>query len=190
MQPTERRIFFILTLIAGLAWIVFSRDNTGASAAKVISAPEKGFLAPDFTLKTSDQQTITLSELKGQAVLVNYWATWCPPCRTEMPAIEKLYLEYKDQGFIVLGLNSTIQDNQADITTFIKAYTLTFPTSLSTAMAQSSKSLLAVQCRKPCYATALRKFYNNHAHHLSRSLRTSAPSYLACDCRMVWPVTC
>jgi peroxiredoxin len=127
MQPTERRIFFILTLIAGLAWIVFSKDNTGTSAARVISAPQKGFLAPDFTLKTTDQQMITLSELKGQAVLVNYWATWCPPCRTEMPTIEKLYREYRDQGFIVLGLNSTIQDNQEATTSFIKEYNLTFP---------------------------------------------------------------
>ena len=127
MQPTERRIFFILILIAGLAWIFFSIDITGTSTAGAISAPQKGFLAPDFTLKTTDQQTVTLSELKGQAVLVNIWATWCPPCRAEMPAIEKLYLEYKDQGFIVLGLNSTIQDNRANITPFIKEYNLTFP---------------------------------------------------------------
>jgi cytochrome c biogenesis protein CcmG/thiol:disulfide interchange protein DsbE len=127
MQPTERRIFFILTLIAGLAWIVFSIDNTGISTARAIAAPQKGFLAPDFTLKTTDQQTVTLSDLKGQAILVNIWATWCPPCRAEMPAIEKLYEEYRYQGFIVLGLNSTIQDNHAAITSFIKEYNLTFP---------------------------------------------------------------
>jgi len=127
MQPTERRIFFILILIAGLAWIFFSMDNTGTSTAGAISAPQKGFLAPDFTLQTTDQQTITLSELKGQAVLVNIWATWCPPCRAEMPAIEKLYLEYKDQDFVVLGLKATVQDNQTTIIPFIKEYNLTFP---------------------------------------------------------------
>jgi cytochrome c biogenesis protein CcmG, thiol:disulfide interchange protein DsbE len=127
MQPTERRIFFILILIAGLAWIFFSIDNTGTSTTEAISAAQKGFLAPNFILKTTDQQTVTLSELKGQAVLVNIWATWCPPCRAEMPAIEKLYLEYKDQGFVVLGLNSTNQDDQTAIIPFIKEYNLTFP---------------------------------------------------------------
>jgi len=127
MQPTERRIFFILILIAGLAWIFFSMDNAGTSTAGAISAPQTGFLAPDFTLQTTDRQTVTLSELKGQAVLVNIWATWCPPCRAEMPVIEKLYEEYKDRDFVVLGLNSTSQDNQANITPFIKEYNLTFP---------------------------------------------------------------
>jgi cytochrome c biogenesis protein CcmG/thiol:disulfide interchange protein DsbE len=127
MQPTERRLFFILILIAGLAWIFFSMDNTGSSTAGEISAPQEGFVAPDFTLETTDQQTITLSELKGQAVLVNVWATWCPPCRAEMPAIEKLYLEYRDRGFIVLGLNDTVQDKQEAIIPFIKEYNLTFP---------------------------------------------------------------
>lgn len=84
-------------------------------------------MAPDFSLKTPTGETYTLSELKGQAVLVNLWATWCPPCRAEMPAIEKMYNEYKDQGFIVLAVNSTVQDNPLAITPFTDEYNLTFP---------------------------------------------------------------
>ena len=127
MQPTERRLFFILILIAGLAWAFFSADNTSAAKTVLVSAPQKGFIAPDFTLKSTDQKNITLSGLKGQAVLVNIWATWCPPCREEMPTIQKLYQEYKDQGFVVLGVNSTNQDDRIAIDPFIKEYNLTFP---------------------------------------------------------------
>ncbi|HMZ07950.1 MAG TPA: TlpA disulfide reductase family protein, partial [Anaerolineales bacterium] len=72
-------------------------------------------------------ESYTLSDLQGQAVLVNIWATWCPPCRSEMPAIQTIYDEYKDQGFVVLAINSTVQDNPLDIVPFTQKYNLTFP---------------------------------------------------------------
>jgi cytochrome c biogenesis protein CcmG/thiol:disulfide interchange protein DsbE len=128
MQPTERRIFFTLILIAGLAWISLSADRSGTSSAgEKMSAPQAGFVAPDFRLKTTDQEMVTLSDLRGKAVLINFWATWCPPCRAEMPTIEKMYIEYKDEGFLVLGLNSTYQDDQSKIAPFVKEFSLTFP---------------------------------------------------------------
>jgi peroxiredoxin/outer membrane lipoprotein-sorting protein len=64
-----------------------------------------GRVAQDFTLKTLDGAKITLSELHGKVVLLDFWATWCPPCRKEMPNIERLYREYKDKGLVVLGIN-------------------------------------------------------------------------------------
>lgn len=91
------------------------------------SAPQAGFPAPDFSLQTPTGETYTLSELKGKAVLVNLWATWCPPCRAEMPAIQNIYDEYKDQGFIVLAINMTTQDNPLNIAPFATEYNLTFP---------------------------------------------------------------
>ena len=86
-----------------------------------------GSKAPDFTLKTATGEIFTLSELKGQAVLVNLWATWCPPCRAEMPAIQKMYIEYKDRGFIVLAVNLTYQDDPFAVVPFAEEFNLTFP---------------------------------------------------------------
>jgi cytochrome c biogenesis protein CcmG/thiol:disulfide interchange protein DsbE len=126
MQKNQRIILYILILIAGAAWIVLSANTTNASTNNT-SAPQAGFAAPDFTLKTPDGEEYTLSELKGNAVLVNLWATWCPPCRAEMPAIEKMYQEYKDQGFIVLAVDMTYQDNPANVIPFTQQYGLTFP---------------------------------------------------------------
>jgi peroxiredoxin len=125
MQKNQRIILYLLVLIAGAAWIVLSADTTTATGKT--SAPQAGFAAPDFTLKTPDSEEYTLSELKGNAVLVNLWATWCPPCRAEMPAIEKMYLEYKEQGLVVLAVNMTYQDDPANVAPFIQKYGLTFP---------------------------------------------------------------
>ena len=127
MQPIRRRAVYIIILIAALTWIFISADQSGSSTAGLIPAPRQGFLAPDFTLNTPDGTAFTLSELRGQAVLVNLWATWCPPCRAEMPAIQKLYDEYKNQGFVVLGLNMTYQDDPTAVVPFVQENQLTFP---------------------------------------------------------------
>lgn len=125
MQKNQRVILYILILIAGAAWIVLSANGT--EGAGYTSAPQAGFSAPDFTLQTPLGETYTLSEFRGQAVLVNLWASWCPPCRAEMPAIEKMYREYKAQGFIVLAINMTYQDDPFAVVPFLKEHEITFP---------------------------------------------------------------
>lgn len=127
MQPTKRRAIYIAILFAALAWTFVSADRTGTSTAGEIPAPREGFLAPDFSLQTLEGETVTLSDLRGQAVLVNLWATWCPPCRAEMPAMQKLYEEYKDDGFVVLAINMTYQDNAPAIDPFVRENKLAFP---------------------------------------------------------------
>ena len=127
MQPVQRRIIYSLILLLGLAWIFVSADRSGTSTAGQVPAPQQGFLAPDFELKTPAGETVKLSDLRGQAVLVNLWATWCPPCRAEMQTIETVYNQYKDQGFVVLAVNMTYQDNQLDIMPFVTDQGLTFP---------------------------------------------------------------
>lgn len=126
MQKNQRIILYTLLLIASASWIILSANPTNAATGNT-SAPQAGFSAPDFTLKTPTGETYTLSELRGQAVLVNLWATWCPPCRAEMPAIEKMYQEYKDQGFIVLAINMTYQDDPFAVVPFAREFKLTFP---------------------------------------------------------------
>ena len=62
-------------------------------------------MALDFTLADMDGETHSLSDLRGQVVMLNFWGTWCPPCRREMPSMERLYNKYKDQGMIVVAVN-------------------------------------------------------------------------------------
>lgn len=127
MNQTQRRIIYSVILILGFAWILASVDRNGSSTSGKIPAPQQGFLAPDIELEMLAGGTIKLSDLRGQAVLVNLWATWCPPCRAEMQTIETVYQEYKDQGFIVLAVNMTYQDDPGAIEPFVEAQGLTFP---------------------------------------------------------------
>ena len=84
----------------------------------------EGKQAPDFSLKALDGKTYKLSDLKGKVVLLDFWATWCPPCREELPIIEKLHQEFKDKNLVVLGISN--EDRQT-IENFLKNNRLTFP---------------------------------------------------------------
>ncbi len=96
--------------------------------------PEEGHLAPDFSLKTLDGKTVRLSELRGKkVVLINFWATWCPPCRLEMPTMQQIYTEYKGKGFEILAINIE-PDAQEEIQDFVKELRLTFPVLLDSDM--------------------------------------------------------
>lgn len=127
MQQNQRRIIYIIILSLGLVWTFVSADTLGTSTSGRIPAPQQGFLAPDFALKSPASESIRLSDLRGQAVLVNLWATWCPPCRAEMQTIEKIYNEYKDEGFTVLAVNMTYQDDPLAVMPFVNEQDLTFP---------------------------------------------------------------
>jgi len=69
-------------------------------------APRVGYLAPDFVLTTLDGREARLSDYRGHVVFLNFWATWCGPCKVEMPAMERLYREYRRQGFAILAVSS------------------------------------------------------------------------------------
>ena len=121
-------ILMLVSLVTGILWTVDSRVPSAVGAPLSSSpSPREGFLAPDFTLDTLDEKKVTLSELRGKIVLINLWATWCPPCRAEMPALENAYEQYKDSGVVILGLNVTNQDSEKDIPLFVDEFGLTFP---------------------------------------------------------------
>jgi len=69
-------------------------------------APRVGHLAPDFILTTLDGRKVRLSDYRGHVVFLNFWATWCGPCKVEMPAMERLYREYRRQGFAILAVST------------------------------------------------------------------------------------
>jgi peroxiredoxin len=81
--------------------------------------------APDFTLKTFQGATVQMKKLRGKIVLLSFWASWCGPCRHEMPVIEKLSHQYRDQGFLVFGVNDEDRDTIRD---YIKENGYSFPT--------------------------------------------------------------
>lgn len=126
MKLSSRRVAYLLILGLGLIWIYLSMEKN-ASSSGTVAAPQQGFPAPDFELINTAGETVKLSDLRGQAVLVNLWATWCPPCRAEMQSIEKVYNEYKEQGFVVLAVNMTYQDSAERIAPFVIEQGLTFP---------------------------------------------------------------
>jgi thiol-disulfide isomerase/thioredoxin len=117
--------FAILTL--SLIWIYLSRVSAEANSASGKIAPHTGFLAPEISLLDTNGNEITLSELRGRPIIINYWATWCPPCKAEMPAMQRAYKNYADEEVIILAVNSTNQDTLSAVTQFVDEFDITFP---------------------------------------------------------------
>jgi len=108
-----RREWLIATLImSGVSWILISRppDNHTMSVS-----PRAGFIAPAIVLPQLDGELVSLDAFKGQVVIVNFWASWCGPCRAEMPTLERLYQIEQTRGLTVLAVNSTFQDDQTNV---------------------------------------------------------------------------
>jgi peroxiredoxin len=81
--------------------------------------------APDFTLKSRNGENIKLSELRGEVVMINFWASWCAPCRQEMPLLELLYKKYSDLGFTLLAVN--VEEDSSKAEDLLKDIPVTFP---------------------------------------------------------------
>ena len=89
-------------------------------------APKPGYLAPDFSLHDINGKSISLSQFRGKIVFLNIWATWCGPCRVEMPAMEKLYQKFKNESFVILAVSIDSQ-GESVVIPFLKEYGITFP---------------------------------------------------------------
>lgn len=96
--------------------------------ANLETGTQKGQVAPDFSLNDLNGNQVKLADYTGKTVLVNFWATWCPPCRVEMPHMQKFYDDYKDKDVVILGVNLTPTEKSMDVVTnFVQEQQLTFP---------------------------------------------------------------
>ena len=119
-------IFSAGVLLLGAAWILLNVEKSDLVAANNMAFPKAGFPAPDFELDNLDSQSIRLSELRGTPVVLNFWATWCQPCRIEMPAIQKARNSYQNDELVILAVNMTDQDSLDQVHEFVNRYNLTF----------------------------------------------------------------
>lgn len=94
----------IVLVLLGL-WIVAGDSLSLPSIVAPSGAPRVGATAPDFTLETADGKAVKLSDFRGKRVVLNFWATWCPPCRAEMPDLNRVAAAYKSQGVVVLAVD-------------------------------------------------------------------------------------
>ncbi|HYF75546.1 MAG TPA: thiol-disulfide oxidoreductase ResA [Symbiobacteriaceae bacterium] len=119
--PRYKRITTVIVLLIFTAWVGYVL----MAPSKTVEGIANGTMAPDFELKTTDGQTVKLSDYKGKPVMLNFFATWCPPCRAEMPALQEVYKEYEAQGFVILAVN--LNESNLAIDAFRDKLGLTFP---------------------------------------------------------------
>lgn len=131
--PPVRSTPRVLKLAGNTSPVIPDRDESDAAtpvlnpAEAIRRLPKVGSLAPDFTLRTIDGATVTLSALRGHPVMLNFWASWCVACRAEAPELQKVFTEYIDRGLIILGVNITSQDTIPAAQAYVDEYKLTFP---------------------------------------------------------------
>ena len=114
-----RILTLVLLLVPSMAACSGSSESTAREGVMV------GSRAYDFTLESLDGERISLSDLKGSVVLVNFWATWCPPCQAEIPDFEEAYRQREGDGFVVLGVN--VEEPASEVLPFASDMGITYP---------------------------------------------------------------
>lgn len=131
-SPLPLMLVGIGLIIIAVAFVILlpksGDDSPSASVPGEVPASvpgEMNYPAPSLTLTNMQDQSVSLADYRGKWVLVNNWATWCPPCRAEMPELNAFYEAHKDEGFVLIGVSSGDTKNQ--IENFIQEYRLSFP---------------------------------------------------------------
>lgn len=116
--------FSALVMISFLGLLVWGMMNrqpiTGLSGITMVHRP-----APDFHLNTFDGASISLSDLRGKPVVINFWASWCPPCRYEAPLIENAWRLFEKRDVVFIGVN--VQDKKEDALRYLREFNITYP---------------------------------------------------------------
>jgi len=122
---------FILFFL--MAWLVVKPGEAENQALKALGGLEvKGAIeAPDFTIQTPDGKELHLKDYQGKAILLNFWATWCGPCAQELPKMAKLYEQYKEKGFVLIGVSLDFGGPEV-VKTFLEERQLNFPVGIDT----------------------------------------------------------
>jgi thiol-disulfide isomerase/thioredoxin len=116
----------LVVLIMVLPSMIVFTSCDGDNATDLAPTPEVGYPAPDFTLTDLDGNIVRLSDFQGKVVFLNFWATWCPPCRVEMPEMEEVYQEYRDKDVVIIGVD--LWESRSDVKDFVEGngYSWTF----------------------------------------------------------------
>ena len=120
----------MVLLIISLAAFGILLSGCASSGAGSEYGPEIGKLAPDFTLTGLDGKEVALSDLRGKAVLLNFWASWCGPCRIEMPFFQEIYEKWTTTELVLLAVN--LQEDPAKVREFVESGGYSFPILLTT----------------------------------------------------------
>jgi peroxiredoxin len=125
---TRKELIFVIVLLSVAALFAVYFLTSGSNEGKKII--KEGDRAPEFTLATPDQRSVSLSEHRGRVVLVHFWATWCPPCVEEMPRLEQLYREFFGNDLEVFAVN--VDDGGAEtVSSFLRQNRITIPVLLN-----------------------------------------------------------
>jgi cytochrome c biogenesis protein CcmG, thiol:disulfide interchange protein DsbE len=125
-------LFSLVVLMMAVTWTAGTAVWAIPDIQDEAQQPRPGFYAPDFELLSPEGIPVRLSDLRGQPVILNLWASWCPPCKAEMPALENVHRQYERDGLVVLGVNMTYQDSASRAVQFLLEEGLTFPVVMDT----------------------------------------------------------
>jgi peroxiredoxin len=119
---------FLAAMILALAFFMARRQGIvlDSPPMQLKASGERDVEAPEFALADLAGNRVRLSDHRGNVVLLNFWATWCPPCRAEMPSMEKLYQVYRDRGLVILAISGD-RTNRSTVETFVQELGVTFP---------------------------------------------------------------
>ena len=121
-------ILFVSLGLASRALSAQAQSTVDYKAVPILQAMKDNAPTPAFSLATPDGKKLTLKDFNGKVVMLNFWASWCVPCREEMPAMERLYQEFKGKNFTILAV--AVKDRKQDAIKFVKELKITYPIAL------------------------------------------------------------